>query len=297
MKNLFRIISICCLISFTFPANAQIKGNGKIVTKIFPLEIFDFINIDITTDLYVDLEGKNTISITTDENLVDLVDRKIGGTSLTLDQKKWISPSSRMVIRVSASQLSGINCGAHSLVDIKNLNQESFQVVANVGTIILSGKVTSLQVENKVAKIDASKLIAAEANISISSWGSVTANVSELIESNIDKSGHLILVQKPKIYQGDAKELFQKNLNATLEVEWINFEIKNNSLARKHFYVVGPKKDGSRFSYGFPMMPGATRKENWTVGSKIYKVSKLGVRNLLVTIKAEDENQTVRLFR
>ena len=147
-----------------------------------------------------------------------------------------------------------------------------------------------------MAKIDTSKLIVADANISISSWGSVTANVSESIESNIAENGQLVLVQEPKIYRGDAKELSEKNLNEPLAVEWISFEIKNNSFGRKNFYVVGPKKDGSRFSYGFPMMPGATRKENWTVGSKIYKVSKLGARKLLVTIKAEDENQTVKLF-
>lgn len=44
------------------------------------------------------------------------------------------------------------------------------------------------------------------------------------------------------------------------------------------------------------MMPNALRKENWTVGTKIYKTNSLGIRNLLVTIKKEDADTTVELF-
>ncbi len=297
MKNILKTFALVCFLISTFNVSAQVKGNGNIVTRILPLENFDFINLDLTTDLYIDSNQKNTISITTDENLVDLVDRNVRGKSLKLDQKEWIAPSQRMIIRIGVRELKGINCGAHSLVEIKDLNQEAFKVKANVGRIILSGKVASLTVKNEVAKVDASELIAEKAKISISSWGSVIANVTEVIDTDIDKSAQLVLVNEPETYLGDAKEVFAKNLKEPENVKWIKFKIKNNSLSRKNFYVVGPKKDGSRFSYGFPMMPGATRKEDWTVGSKIYKVSKLGLRKLLVTIKAEDENQTVKLFK
>ena len=297
MKNILKTFALVCFLISTFNVSAQVKGNGNIVTRILPLENFDFINLDLTTDLYIDSNQKNTISITTDENLVDLVDRNVRGKSLKLDQKEWIAPSQRMIIRIGVRELKGINCGAHSLVEIKDLNQEAFKVKANVGRIILSGKVASLTVKNEVAKVDASELIAEKAKISISSWGSVIANVTEVIDTDIDKSAQLVLVNEPETYLGDAKEVFAKNLKEPENVKWIKFKINNNSLSRKNFYVVGPKKDGSRFSYGFPMMPGATRKEDWTVGSKIYKVSKLGLRKLLVTIKAEDENQTVKLFK
>ena len=44
------------------------------------------------------------------------------------------------------------------------------------------------------------------------------------------------------------------------------------------------------------MMPFSTRKENWSVGTKVYKVNKLGLRKLLVKIKPEDAGKTVKLF-
>ncbi|MBO6632382.1 MAG: hypothetical protein JJ936_12670, partial [Psychroserpens sp.] len=80
------------------------------------------------------------------------------------------------------------------------------------------------------------------------------------------------------------------------KTEYINFKIKNNSSNRNQFYVVGPKPDGSKFSYGFPMMPNSKRHENWTVGTKVYKVNSLGFKKLLVTIVKENENQVVDLF-
>ena len=60
--------------------------------------------------------------------------------------------------------------------------------------------------------------------------------------------------------------------------------------------MVGPKKDGSTFSYGFPMMLRSSKSEKWPVGTKIYKEGKLGNRKLLITITAIDEGQVVKLF-
>jgi hypothetical protein len=44
------------------------------------------------------------------------------------------------------------------------------------------------------------------------------------------------------------------------------------------------------------MIPFTKRHENWTIGTKIYKVNRLGLKKLLVEIKAEDEGVVVDLF-
>lgn len=101
----------------------------------------------------------------------------------------------------------------------------------------------------------------------------------------------------PKSFRGDTKKvLARQSKEVEQAINWISFKIKNNSWNRNNFYVVGPKADGTRFSYGFPMMPGKVKKERWTVGTKIYRVNKVGFRKLLVTIKADDQGKTVKLF-
>ena len=79
-------------------------------------------------------------------------------------------------------------------------------------------------------------------------------------------------------------------------ITYINFQIKNNSENRNHFYVVGPKPDGSKFSYGFPMMPNSIRDEYWTLGTKVFLVNGLGYKKPLMTITEKNENQVVHLF-
>ncbi|HAA13006.1 MAG TPA: hypothetical protein DCE41_15470, partial [Cytophagales bacterium] len=78
---------------------------------------------------------------------------------------------------------------------------------------------------------------------------------------------------------------------------FIQFQLRNNSGKRIHCYVSGPKPQGGRFSYGFPMNPGQTRDKDWSIGSKVYLVSAIGTRKLLYEIKAEDEGQVVKLYQ
>ena len=44
------------------------------------------------------------------------------------------------------------------------------------------------------------------------------------------------------------------------------------------------------------MMPYTKRKENWSVGTKVYKVNSLGFRKLLITIEKDDEGKVLDLF-
>ncbi|BDD01103.1 hypothetical protein [Persicobacter psychrovividus] len=80
------------------------------------------------------------------------------------------------------------------------------------------------------------------------------------------------------------------------EPKYIKFKIKNNSKERRQFFVKGPKPDGGKFSYGFPMEGFEERDENWTVGTKIYIVQEMGKRKFIRKIEAMDEGNTVPLF-
>jgi hypothetical protein len=106
---------------------------------------------------------------------------------------------------------------------------------------------------------------------------------------SIKNDGKLTLVNTPKSLKGDTEKVISESKKyINLYIKWINFKIKNNSWNRNNFVVVRPKRDGSMFSYDFPMMPKTTRKEKCSVGTKIYKVNKLGLRTLLIKIKQED---------
>ena len=81
------------------------------------------------------------------------------------------------------------------------------------------------------------------------------------------------------------------------ERRFIRFSIENTSAKTINCYVKGKKPTGGKFSYGFPMKPGQIREKDWSIGSKVYIVNKLGIPKLLTVIEPEDEHEVVDLFR
>ncbi|MEM6687187.1 MAG: DUF2807 domain-containing protein, partial [Bacteroidota bacterium] len=291
-----KILFILLLIgNFAF---AQVNGNKNIITRTFPLENIQKIKINFYAKITIDPSAKEGMTITTDENVMDLIGKEVVDNTLYLDQIKWIEPT-QATIMIGAPNLRQVETGTHDVTKIINVDNDYLQVTAPIGTIIIEGKTKEFGLGVELANVDASKLVAENANVNIWSWGNAKVNVTNKLDAIVKNSGKLIYVNSPKKINKKTRKdgrIVSAETSDSIEnpeAEWIHFKIKNNNSNRNNFFVVGPKKDGSKFSYGFPMMPNATRKENWTIGTKIYKVSSLGFRKLLVTIKKEDADTTV----
>lgn len=290
-----KIFIIALLLSSSIVA--QIKGNKKIETRTFSAENLSEIKINLYAKIVIDYAAKEEMTITTDSNLFEKIDIEILEGTLNLNQLEWIQPSNNIIIKIGAPNLQRVEKGTHETLKIVNLDSYYLNLMAPLGSIIATGKVDQLNLGIENGKIDASALIAKNVRANIWGYGKAIVYAENEVNSIIKNDGRLVLVNNPKLLKGDTKNAIKNTLkNENVNISWIRFKIKNNSFNRNNFFVVGPKKDGSRFSYGFPMMPQTTRKENWSVGTKVYKVNKLGLRKLVKVITAEDEGEVVKLF-
>lgn len=289
MKN---YISLLFLLG-TLIVNSQIKGNGEIVEKKFSTESIRSIEVSLYGNITIDAALENGIRIKTDSNLFKHIDREVVDGKLILDQLKWIAPSQRMEIIIGAPDLQRVQLGTNDQIRVTNLETGNFSATALNGLILLEGQSEILNMNAEHGTVDARELDTQQIFVNIWSDGKALFNTAEKLEVKADKESEVIFNQKPVEIKGKLPSAQPKDKG---EVSFINFKIRNNSDNRQNFYVIGPKPDGRKFSYGFPMMPGAERKENWTTGTKVYKVSGLGIKKLLITIKKEDENKTVDLF-
>lgn len=281
---------------------AQIKGNKQIETKTFSIENVKNIKINFYAYVTIDASANEALTITTDSNLFDLIDREVINGTLYIDQKEWISPSKKVIITIGAPNLYQVEQGTHDVTKIINIDNDELRVNAPIGKLFIEGKTKELRICSEGSKIDATKLIAEKAFVNLLSWGTVKVNVTDMLWADVSNSGKLFYVRKPKKLdiktKNDGKVLGLNEVEdlKNPKTKYISFKIKNNSLNRNHFVVVGPKPDGSKFSYGFPMMPQSVRKENWTVGTKVYQKNSLGFKKLIKTITESDEASTVKLF-
>ncbi|MDB4292478.1 DUF2807 domain-containing protein [Maribacter sp.] len=276
---------------------AQIKGNKSIETRTFPIEHLEHIEIGFYADIIIDQSAEEKMVITADSNLFDLIDTEVVDGKLKLNQKEWIQASGRIKILIGAPNLQRVEQGTNGTVRIVNLDSDNLSTMALNGVIVVSGKSKSLGIGAENGRVDARQVMANEVYLNIWGPGEAIVNATELLEASLSKDARLTLTSQPKRVKGNIKRAIANNNPEKINgVRYIDFKIKNNSFNRNNFYVIGPKPNGQNFSYGFPMMPGKLRKEKWTTGTKIYKVNRIGLRKLLVTITDTDENTIVKLF-
>ncbi len=293
MKSILFLLLFSCVCGL-----AQIKGNKKIETRHFSATDLNQVQVGLYATIVIDPSLEEGITITADSNLFENIDTEVVDGTLKLDQKEWISPSKRILIQIGAPKIQRVEQGTNAELKVINLHCTNFNAMALNGTIILNGEVQILGVGAESGTVDASKIVAKEVFLNIWGPGEALINATDLLDAQLSNKAKVSLFSKPKKTTGDVRKIHRKNTGTKKkETRYISFKIKNNSLNRNNFYVIGPKPDGKKFNYGFPMMPGKTRKEKWTIGTRIYMVSSLGLKNLLVKIEAKDANTTLPLFQ
>ena len=275
---------------------AQIKGNKNISTRTIDVQGVTAIEMGLYANVVIDQNATAEMTIITDSNIQELIDTEVVDGTLKLAQLEWIQPSKRIQITIGAPSLTRLQVGVNETVLLKNVDQETIALMALNGKIVVSGKADKVGIGAENGTINASKLEVKQATVNIWGNGKAIVNATELVESTLDKNARLEFVREPATIKGDTNTVSKEAKTAFAKATYIDIKIKNNSFNRNHFAVKGPKKDGSYFGYGFPMMPGATKKERWTVGTKIYKTNAIGIKKLLLTITAADEGKTIKLF-
>lgn len=279
---------------------AQIRGNGKLISKSFPIEDLKSVEVHLYADIVIDASQEESLVIQAEENLMDLIAVEISDGKLNLGQIERIEPEIDIQIKIGAPHLEQVIQSTHEKLIVKNIARDHFTATALVGDIQLQGKVNTLRAGAKVGQVDAQQLISDQVDVNIWAWGTVALCSPNKITGLVKENGRVIYEGESVVLdiqkQGDA---IVENRDAAKvkkpEARYIDLKVRNHSSQRLNYYVRGPKPDGRYFGYGFSLNPWQTRKKNWTVGTKVYQVNRMGVRKLLLQITAEDEGKVVKL--
>lgn len=294
MRNyITTLIAILFIASTSF---AQINGNGKLITKNYDLKSIKLLEVDLHANIIVDMAKEPGIQITAESNIIEYIGRNYRKGCLSLDQVEWIEPTIPVNIIIGAPDFYELEQDAHDKTSVINIDKERIKIEANIGEVELTGRVGKLIIETKKASINASDLIATDAEVTTTGYAELKLNVISFLDCDFDEDTAVKLVNEPLKTAGCNSSNDLKDDPYFKNARFINFKIKNNSASRNNFEVVGPKKDGRTFGYGFPMWPGQTKDKYWSVGTKIYKTSWTGGRKLVRTITAEDEGKVVKIF-
>jgi len=291
-----RLLFLLCLV--TTSLTAQKTGNGQLETRTIDLANFSEIRVNFPVKATIDCGTTTALSMTTDDNLFDHILVEVEDNILYIQQKGWVE-ATKVELTIGAPNLKRLQSDGYGTYTVKNIDADEFSVTNNVGLVKLFGKANTLRFGISTGTIDASALVAQEIYASIWSDGKAKVNAVQLLDGKVENGGEVIYVNKPnkvsiKVKKDSEVLSLAEAKTVPQKVDYIDFKLFNNSGKRIQAYVKGPR--GKRFSYGFPLNPLQKRREHWPVGSKVYKVSKVGTRTLLATIEENNADGVVKLF-
>ena len=179
-------------------------GNGISTSTVIEAGKFDAISSHCSIDvIYTQTEGKQSVTLTCDSNLVEFYDIRVDGSTLVIDTKRGTSISSRTktFVTVNSPMLSGVKVsGSGDVQSAGNLETEGdFSIkVSGSGEIEAEGMVTCSNLFCNVSgsgDIDFSMVQAESAGFKVSGSGSIEVGrlTAEAVSVKISGSGDVEL--------------------------------------------------------------------------------------------------------
>jgi hypothetical protein len=212
MKKLL-LISLVSVFALTSCNWHRIRGNGSIKTETRDVAAFEAITCDGGYEVQIDCQGKQSVAIETDENLLPLVKTEVHNNTLHIYTKGNLFPTQRIRIAVSVPNITEFTSNGSTDGDINNINNSAFDIgIHGSGKLHLNGKSGTVHITTSgSSKIDAASLISENSDIQINGSGNIRVYATNSIGVQINGSGTVK-------YKGDPKNVNQQ-INGSGRIE------------------------------------------------------------------------------
>jgi hypothetical protein len=190
------------VLAFTGCGSAVTGVPGSGVSKTESREVEDFHSIEMLGAGKVNAsEGDGpTLSITTDDNLLELISTKVVDGVLVIKPLESISPKSGITFEVSATQLKSLEVSGAGKFTLSELSGPELAIkIAGAGSVGGNGNVESLEIVVEGAgSVDLGDLKSKSTNIEISGAGSATVFASESVDASVNGVGTITVHGNPQ---------------------------------------------------------------------------------------------------
>lgn len=183
-----------------FKNRSSIEGSGNIVTEERKLDSFNEIETSGAFELYIEVGKEPGLKITFDDNLIDIIETRVRGKTLKIDNEESYSSDHLCKIEITVPSLEALALYGSGDVEIVNLDGDVFEgTIAGSGNLIIQGKVREVELQiSGSGEIDAQSLIAEEAFVKISGSGDVKVFAEENFDGRVSGSGSIYYYGEPK---------------------------------------------------------------------------------------------------
>ncbi len=195
------------------------EGDGNIVTEVYDITPYTKISLQGAYDVMLRKSTRPGISITTDANLMELIEVDVSRNTLEISSRQRLRPSDGVVLTIDYQTLEELDVSGAAEVrseeiirgeslqidmsgagDIElELEQEEIEInVSGAGSVNLEGKVITQQIDMSGAgSYEARDLISQDCIISISGVGGATVYVQRILNAQVSGVGGITYYGNP----------------------------------------------------------------------------------------------------
>jgi len=209
MKRLAAVLVLvlagACDDGFIIAGDDAIDGSGTIVTETREVSAFDGVIIEGSGELTISVTDTESLEITTDDNLLELLESEVQEETLVLSVEgdTSIDPSESIRYDITMTSFQGISIVGSANVVVSGIDSVSVVVdITGAGTIVLVGTAGDLAVDIRGAgNVNAEALEVRTSGIDIAGSGDVVVNASEELLVTISGSGDVTYLGSPRVEQ------------------------------------------------------------------------------------------------
>lgn len=177
-----------------------IKGSGKLVTEIRDVGEFTKIESRGSADIIVTVGKDQQVSLTFDDNLINLIKTDVHGKTLTVSSEGSFSCRRSCKVEITVPNLEQVSVAGSGDVEIFNLSGEYFEYkVSGSGDMRAEGRVDQIDIGVRGSgDIDTRELTAREATVKLSGSGDVKVYASESFYGRVSGSGDVDIYGNPE---------------------------------------------------------------------------------------------------
>jgi hypothetical protein len=176
-----------------------IKGSGDAVTEERDVGSFKRIESKGSADIYVTIGKGLSVTVTIDDNLIDLIETEVRGKTLRIDSRENYRTRLGCKIEITVPELERVYLRGSGDIIVERLDAEFFEFrLAGSGNLVAEGSTDELEVRlSGSGDIDTRDLIAQEAYVSISGSGDVRVHAEESFDGKVSGSGDIAIYGNP----------------------------------------------------------------------------------------------------
>ncbi len=210
MKTIAMFLGLAVLITvlggYLFVSNYGVKGSGISQTDPRELDSFDQIAISEFGTVNISFGETQIVTVTTDDNLIDLIETRVEDGELRIRHLKAINPKTALVIDITVPKLTAVEVAGSVSLNIVGIDSESLDIeLAGACGVNASGTVKNLTIEMAGACRARLKSLEAEnAEVEIAGTGSAVVFASQSIEAEASGFASITCHGNPKDVQKEA---------------------------------------------------------------------------------------------